>query len=304
MSRDTRLPLLIILKTRNEPAALARWLDHHRLFVETGAVLIVDNVSTDPDVQAIYDAHRDHIDIRVLPGPQDLLHHPERNRDLYEHVFSRARHVTFIDTDEWLYASDGVTLRDGRAIIDLLDSRPHDTLFPGLWLQNRNGTTREFLVNDTPSRARHACMWGKPVIPTGAGIPRGFINHSVQLLEKNTYPCVSGGIVVAHLSMLDAAQRINANLNKLISKRLIASPDEWPAVAADAERLAGADQHVRLYVAETLALMKPGALAYTPPPQGEGGWVARADDGTLRFADEATAQVFGHALAHPVSWIR
>lgn len=304
MSMDARLPLLIVLKTRNEPAALGRWLSHHRVFVETGAVLVVDNASTDPQVQAIYDAHRDRIDVRVLQGPQDLLHHPERNRDLYEHIFSRARHVTFIDTDEWLYATDGGTLRDGRAIVDLLDACTDDTLLPGLWLQNRNGTAREFLVNDTPSRASHACLWGKPVIPTAPGIPRGFINHNVQLLEKNAYSSVAGGIVVAHLSMLDAAERINANVNKLISKRLIASREEWPAVASNAERLAGADQHVRLYVAETLALMKPGALAYTPPRPGEGGWVARADDGTLRFADDATAQVFRQAVAHPVTWTR
>jgi hypothetical protein len=166
-------------------------------------------------------------------------------------------------------------------------ARAHgDVLFPGLWLQNRDGSLDEFVAGDVDGRPifEHGYHWGKPIIPMGRPALKGFVNHTIQLLENNTFGNFEGGALVFHASRYDAAQRIAANIRKIVVKGYLAPGEDWRN-GLSPDRWAKADPHVRAYLREVIEHSAKTEFKYVPPVEGSEGWV--------RF-DRTTGRVDGH----------
>jgi hypothetical protein len=97
----------IILKTKDEPRRLARWLDHHAGIVGVGNLIIFDNMSSDQDVLRIYEQLYGKCPIIRYGGFQDMLHQRRVNDSLYEALAQSCAYSTLIDTDEFLTLYDG-----------------------------------------------------------------------------------------------------------------------------------------------------------------------------------------------------
>ncbi|MGQ4275110.1 hypothetical protein [Terrihabitans sp. B22-R8] len=261
-----RSPFKIVLKTKDDPAFLRLWLAHHLAFMPDGAILVMDNGSTLPEVHDIYRENAARIFAFSYTGFHNNLHRYEIFPDLYEALRASCDAYLFLDTDERLYVPerDGDEVRMAvdpiRAMAALLE-RGGD-VFPGLWLHNYLLSDRHFFINDYPDRLRDGLVWGKPMLASRRPL-RGELNHNVQALEGNPDAGIGGGIVIAHMTRLDLDQRIGTNIRKLIARKVIAGPDEiWPLLERRGEP--GIEGNTKLYLDEIAGLR--GMLAHAPQP--------------------------------------
>jgi hypothetical protein len=232
------LPLKILLKTKDDPVMLQGWISHHKEIVGLGGLIIMDNMSSDPKVSAIYADISNEAFVIRFSGFQDNVHRTDLFPELYGALRSSCSHFIFLDTDERL------TLFDGRerfcadpSLITFLKDHSATKVFPGTWLQNVTGYSDRFLLYDPVIRLANGLKWGKPII-SAACDPGGFINHNTQVKRDLYSEPIVTNLFVLHLSSVSNQQRLDSNLRKLraagaipdtygIAAILLSSADEW-----------------------------------------------------------------------------
>src|SRR5437870_5753461 len=115
--------LKILLKTKDDPFLLERWILHHRKIVGPNNLVIFDNMSTHPDVARIYDKYRDTVQIIQYPAFYDSLHDVSACRALYDTLRDATRFFIFLDTDEFLVLIDDDRYYDDETIVDYLEDQ-------------------------------------------------------------------------------------------------------------------------------------------------------------------------------------
>jgi hypothetical protein len=187
----------------------------------------MDNMSDDEAVADIYKTLPPELIICRYDGYNDL-HDTTKFPDLYRAISGSCRYFSFLDTDEFLSIfADGVLVSD-RHIGDFL-SRKANPVLPSVWVQNIPGSMTDFYFNR--ATLDFGLLWGKPIIHS-KGHPTGFIHHNVHIAQHWYKEPIDTRFVLLHMSNLYSEQRIRANINKLVQRKIISSDSTVDTVLA------------------------------------------------------------------------
>jgi len=287
-------PLKILLKTKDDPEMLEPWIGHHSRIAGFGGLIIFDNMSSDPRVEAIYDKYASVSQIYRYSGFHNLIHHTHHFPRLYAALRSSCTHFIFLDTDEHLSCYDGADrFHADTTILRFLSDRQSTPIFPGTWLQNISGYTDHFSLYDAEKPLSHGLKWGKPIISTTSAFD-GMINHNTQI-NHELYPTpLITNFFVFHLSRVSKQQRINANLRKLRSYHAIHEECSLEAfLAIDLDTLQS-DQ-VKMYAREIHELVDSRTEDRGPLF----GWIQVAENGELTCSQAWQRKTLAHFVSNP-----
>ena len=218
-----------VLKTRNEAQRLERWILHHLPMAGPGGLVIFDNASTDPDVGEVRERYGSSVQFHGWSLPHDAIHDATRQRPLYASLRASCRHYAFLDTDERAFWSDGTRLIDGDDFAGRVAAADERIVHPGLWLENRPGSTDIYFVEDR--RLARCLNWGKPLLGRDADVS-DFVNHNWQFVKHNPGHDLWSGFVVCHDRFDDAARRLRSNVEKCLAYGFAATPEEIDRIVA------------------------------------------------------------------------
>jgi hypothetical protein len=275
--------LKILLKTKNDPILLERWIEHHCRIVGARNILIFDNMSDDPGVLSIYDRHPDVLVVRFT-GFHNNVHRVEMFSDLYAALRDSAQFFVFLDTDEFLTLIEGERCHPNAAILEFLQSDPLAQVFPGTWLYNTNWTANQFISGTTPGDLSGGLAWGKPVLRSNAPLG-GYLNHNIQL-ARTLFPArIRANLFVLHLANLSPQQRIASNINKLIA-RGFAQPADTAEVITQYALDGVSDSNIVQYVSEIRRLLPLRAQLEAQQGTLRPGCIELSADGTISYYSE------------------
>ncbi len=294
---QNRLPLKILLKTKDDPAMLRGWIAHHRKIVGLGGLILMDNISTDPEVAEIYASLAGESLVVRFAGFQDNVHHTDHFAPLYRALRSSCSHFVFLDTDERLALFDGEDhFRADPSLVAFLADHPTTNIFPGTWLQNVTGYADRFWLYDPRAPLIDGLKWGKPIVSASCAFG-GFINHNIQM-ERSLYSePILRNFFVLHLSRVSNRQRLESNLRKL--KASGAVPNEWgieEIVARPPQEWSALPETAQSYAQQILEIMKEG-LDFASPI---GGSIHIAEDGLLTCTEDWQRQALRDFLSKPI----
>lgn len=226
----TRSTVKIVLKTKNDPFFIERWIKHHAKIVGGENLIIFDNMSDDPNVLSVYRRYRERVEIVRFSGSHNDLHHSLLYKELYRSLARSSEFCVFLDTDEYLILIENDKYYDDDRIITFVSDNKAYDLFPSTWLWNANWSPVQFSCGTGAADLADKLACGKPLIRSDA-IPTGYFNHNFQLSSKIFAPPFKTNLFLLHLAHLYPQQRISTNINKLISRGL-ARADDSPAMFA------------------------------------------------------------------------
>jgi hypothetical protein len=228
-------PLKIILKTKDESGLVEEWVAHHKKI--TGASLIIfDNLSEENSVKEVYQNLESDAKFFEFSGNHNLIHDTSFFSGLYESVRKSCDYYVFLDTDEFLYLTDGAVIyNDFNDFLKVQGVRRED-VFLGFWAISNGSNKHALYFNDIPSRFSSCLKGGKPIISSKA-VVSGFINHNIQLMENNigSELSVGGGVLVAHYNMFYKERRIEVNRRKILAHGFMNSEEEIDNALADGD---------------------------------------------------------------------
>ena len=246
--------LKIGLKTKDEALFLERWIAHHARIVGLENLVIVDNMSSDEQVHAVYRKYQSSVPIVRFDGFYDSLHDGGVVPQLYNALARSCDYFLFLDTDEFLVHIAGDTYSRDARMLDVL-RRERCDVFPGTWLENVPGSDTRFLVGTKARDYLGLIAWGKPLRRTAAPRfgRRGHVNHNVDV-DKRLYRVLRRPqFFILHMRHLDVRQRIKANINHLIARELV-SPEETLESILGRELAVAGDGHIGSMVEELRSL--------------------------------------------------
>jgi len=291
--------LKILLKTKDDPFFLRRWIQHHARIAGLRNLVVFDNMSSDPGVLALYRAAPKDLLVVRFAGQPDAVHDVARFPELYAALRRACEYFIFLDTDEFLVHIDEHGWRDGFGLLRFIERNRDIPVFPTTWLHDEAGSDTRFKIGDDLGELSHGLRWGKPVLRAAAPV-EGFINHNIQLGKSLFGARPPLNLFTLHMVQLSPAQRIRANMLKLVARNFIGEGESAHDVAAR-DLSAIEDANVRAYVAEIRRMLEtdearraaeeplpPGHLELRPDRtiawHGEAerarlcGFVANADD--------------------------
>jgi len=242
--RSSYSPLKIVLKIKDDWEMFPEFFEHHARIVGPENIYIFDNQSTN---QILLEKYKD------LPFPENVfsfdnfhneIHSPSKFPLLYEALKSSSKHFTFLDSDErlCLIESNGYSL----SIAAYLEGI--DTSIPGIWLSNAPGSKEIFTIGLSLEKLQTGLTWGKPILSSNTVLD-GYINHNIQALEHVHQGLDNRSIFVLHLNNFSAAQRISANLRKLVARGFL-SKNATIEDALSAKTSPHTDLNIKLYLEE------------------------------------------------------
>ena len=203
--------LKIVLKTKNDPILLKKWITHHQKICGSNNLIIFDNMSTDQDVLNLYGVIDNAIIVIRFSGYHNQIHHNSFMEDIYKAIKDSSRYFCLLDTDEYLIGMDGMRVMHLNEISNFF-STAENNIYPGIWLYNSPGSEKIFKITGLIDGVK----WGKPIISTN--LPKlKYILHNIQLPESIYGTNVTTNFFILHLTRFSSQQRIRANINKLIS---------------------------------------------------------------------------------------
>ena len=205
----------IVIKTKDDPFFLARWVEHHSAIVGLENLIIFDNCSNDDRVLALYSDIESRATVVSFSGYADRIHRYEQFTELYDALRASTEFYSFIDTDEALVWArpDGTYLADQR-ILSELRSLPSPKVVPGVWLENVRGYNDRFQMNLEVGHLQIGLRAGKPVFSATTEV-KGMLNHNFQVESSLMPDDIRTNLLVLHRKWLSSSQRIASNLLKL-----------------------------------------------------------------------------------------
>ncbi|MGQ0618890.1 MAG: glycosyltransferase family 2 protein [Panacagrimonas sp.] len=283
--RSRRATFKILLKTRDDPYFLDRWIQHHARIVGLDNLIVFDNGSTDPAVAEILDRYAPDLLVIRFTGLHNRVHHVNRFPKLYRALITSCRYFAFLDTDEFLSLIRGHQHYSSPLIVDYLDHFPAATTFPTTWLWCVPRFADVFPLLGSPEHLANWVRWGKPILSTALPL-RGFLNHNVQLPAHYFSNTIPAGLFTLHLAHLSAQQRVSVNVRKLIARGFCSAGEPIDQIVR--RNLAEVtDSNVRLYVSEIKRLHN------TPEPDAAAAVVL--GKGQIHLRPDGSVQFFGEA---------
>jgi hypothetical protein len=284
---STPAVLKILLKTKNDPILLDRWIEHHSRIVSAQNILIFDNMSDDPDVLSIYARHPEVLVMRFT-GFHNNVHHVRLFADLYASLRDSSQFFVFLDTDEFLTLIDGDRYYPDGSILEFLQSDPLPQVFPGTWLYNTNWTAHQFISGTRAEYLANGMAWGKPVLRSNAPLD-GYLNHNIQLARTLFSTRIRTNLFVLHLANLSPQQRIASNINKLIA-RGFAQPLDTAEIIGQYTLDGVSDANVVQYVSEIRRLLPMRAQPQAQQGTLRPGCIELCANGKITYYSEVERQ--------------
>jgi hypothetical protein len=290
--KRTRATFKILLKTKDDPVLLERWIAHHRDIVGDGNIVIFDNMSNDDAVFRIYEAYRHVVNVFRFEGYCDLVHDVSSYPELYRALAESAEYFAFVDTDERLVLFAEDRWRGGRILSRFIEENRSADAFPATWLDNVDWSATRFRCNTDFDGLAGAIAWGKPILRATANL-RGFLNHNIQLDQSLFTAPFRTNFFVLHLKNLFPEQRISANVNKLVARRFARAGESAEAICRR-DLAAVGDVNTTRYVEEIRRLMPlRGQGARNAGPIDAGCLELRQDHSIGYFSEREKALVNG-----------
>jgi hypothetical protein len=253
--------LKIVLKVKDEPALLRRWIEHHAAIAGLTNLLVMDCGSSDPEHWAILESFGPDLMVVRYPGPYDSLHVVGRNRPLFHWLTRNAKYLTILDADEFLVGYDGETL-SGAHVATLLRAGEEEVYGPA-WLLNqapppdvegridwsapiRFGLSEEALTD--------GLIAGKSIIRADKLMEIAYLGHNLHLgrVTRRMTPGSFGGFYQLHLTVLAEELRRQRVSKHLRAKgALPATAQTRPEITAQLQGLLASgvsDDSVRFYI--------------------------------------------------------
>lgn len=226
-----RASIKILLKTKNDPFFVDRWIAHHLRIVGPENLIIFDNMSDDQRVLSVYEKYRFDIQIVRFSALWFSIHHTYLFRHLYRALANSCEYFLFLDTDEFLILTNGKEYFSDSRIVEFVDANGPLDLFPATCLPNADWKSERYKCGADASDLAENLARGKPLLRTSS-IPLGFVNHTFQLGNRVFAPPFMANLFLLHLSRLNPKQRMSANVNKLIAAGLVGSDEEIDSILA------------------------------------------------------------------------
>jgi hypothetical protein len=212
----------IVLKTKDDSFFIKRWIEHHS--ARDIGIVVFDNFSTDQDVLRYYKELPDDVLVVKYRGssehgaPHNSLHNVETFSLLYKALQESCDHFCFLDTDEFLSITDGISFYPPRSFFDVDNSPFKPGVNFSLYLYNKLYSDLIFEFGST-SLLKNCLAWGKPII-SAKELITGFINHNIQIRDVvNNFSGIN--FIIFHLINLNPFERVKSNLRKLIVRGVL-----------------------------------------------------------------------------------
>jgi hypothetical protein len=289
--------LVLILKTKDDPTFLKKWIDHHVSLSEDIQIVIADNGSSDPSVVDILNDLPAEIILFRYNEFHDFIHHRNRFSELYDAIAISAAHYAVIDTDEFLLSVDGnQVIKDGVG-------KALPQLKPGCaqalpWLPNVAGTDRAFVFGNSKTMC-NLLRYGKPILPSVPPNPKTVdhgIIHNAHVPRSWYAHHQIGGLFVLHLPQYSTEQRLRANHNKLIARGVDLRGKSITEVSEFGNK-EFKDHTVNRLINEIKVLMSGPYPTWIPDKLAEDALMIDTD-GQIKYGSEAGRNTFLNFLEH------
>ena len=290
-----RSPLKIVLKTKNDPFFIERWIKHHIKIVGPENLIIFDNMSDDPEVLSTYLKYGDQIHIIQFAGPHNNVHHIPTYNNLYRSLAKSSKYFLFVDTDEYLVLIENATYCDDSRILHFILENRNYAVFPTVWLWNTNWSSTQFHCGTEPCHLALSLACGKPLIRSDK-IPFGYVNHNFQLGTQLFAPPFKSSLFLLHLAHLFPTQRISGNVNKLIARGIVQSGESPEAIAS---RNDITDEIASLYVKEIRDFLPLSARKKLGTAALNAGCLELLPDGAISYYGAAERKVVNEFIVDP-----
>ncbi len=272
--------LRILLKTRDDPYFLERWIRHHAAIAGLERLVVFDKGSVLPEVLETYRRWRPlGLLVAGFGGWCNALHSTRVFAALYRALARSSAYFCALDTDEFL-----VLLRDGRhaagaAVAEFLERAGEAPGHPGLWLTNTDGRDDRFEIGTGEAAMLRPVRGGKPLLRCGAAAGP-YINHNAQVAPGLFGPGMRTNFAVLHMVNLSRAQRIATCRMKLVARGFLGA--EEPAETVLGRVLDGVtDAAVLKYAGQLRLLLGADPVPRDPTVALRAGCVELLADGTV-----------------------
>lgn len=294
--------LKIVLKTKDDPYLLERWIDHHARIVGVENLIIFDNMSTDDEVRAIYDTYRTDVLIIRFGGFHNSLHDVSAFPELYACLRESTRFYTFIDTDEYLTLINDDRYYSDESIPAFLRGYDDTGIIPATWIYNIPGSTSMYACGTDGHILSQGLKWGKPVLNSAINIA-GYINHNSQIDSGLYTGRIPNNIFLRHIANYSPRQRLAANRNKLVARKYVSADADIDSIGAmDISDMA--DYSIKHYVTEIRDLLKLDAKGFSPPGSLSSGQINLATNGNIEYFSDVEKTLLGNFLVPGNSYVR
>ena len=191
---------------------IKRWVEYHARIIGYENLIIFDNMSSDPELEAEYQDYDTQIKIVRFSGMCDHLHNPRRYPLLYASLRKSCSYYIFLDTDEFLiWVTPELKYYNDIKILDMLADKDY-VLIPATSIINTLGYPNRFGMNSNGSHLASGIKWGKPIVSKEL-LTESTHLHNYHLLKD--YKQFITNFFVMHLCYLSPQQRIKSNFLKL-----------------------------------------------------------------------------------------
>jgi hypothetical protein len=288
----------ILLKTKDDPFFLERWILHHQRIVGPGNLVIFDNMSTHPDVLRVYERYRDTVLVLGFQGEYTSLQDVSRCPDLYEALGRSTRFFIFLDTDEFLILIDNDRYYDDESLADFLREQGESDALPATWLLNTERSAVRFRCGKNFDELADGVAFGKPILRPKAGL-RGSILHNILVSPVLFSAPFKTNFFVLHLKNLMPAQRIAVNVTKLVAAGF-ADPGESVESICGRDLEGVTNWSAIRFISEIRALISVADREPPSHPLGAGCLELR-DDHTIQYYGETERALVQALIRDPVS---
>lgn len=289
--------LKILLKTKNDPFFLERWIAHHHKIAGDGNIVIFDNMSDDPAVSRIYRKYQDVITVVFFEGNHNAVHKIRLFSGLYRSLSKAADFFAFLDTDEFLVLFDGDRYFKDEYLLEFIKQNRSCDVFPAAWLHNVDRSATRFACGVDFSDLMNRVAWGKPILRSKAKL-WGFINHNCQVDKSLFSVPFRTNFFVLHMTHLLPEQRIVANVNKLIALGFAKPGDNVEKIGArNLENIS--DPNALRYINEIRYFVSEGGSRLKDNMQLRSGCLELLADGHIRFYSNRERNILDELMGEP-----
>ncbi|RAK67788.1 glycosyltransferase family 2 protein [Phenylobacterium kunshanense] len=294
--RDTTLK--IVLKVKDEPDLLERWITYHAAMVGLENLVVVDCGSVDPAHWAILDRYQHDMLVLRYPDYYDLLHAVGRNKPLYYWLARNAKFVTVMDADEFLFGYDGKTISPHHVVPVLRTGG--EAVHAPTWISNAAAPEMSGGRIDWDRPIAFALdaesLWsgtvaGKSIVRTDALFEAAYVGHNLhvgRVVSRMTEGSF-GKFFQFHLSALSPEISRRRIAKHLRAKGFLPAKVEGEAAVSEfllqLLRADGADPTAAYY-----------AERYLEPPTGSPGGEPQFSSRLLAGVDHEASQAFTSAI--------